>query len=64
MQELAERAGFIDATVEPAPVALERVLSPRVAVARRDASSGQSWAAIYEHGTPGAATTVDTSHRE
>lgn len=64
LQELAERAGFVDVTVEPAPVALERVLPTTVTVARRDASERRSWAAVFEDTIPVAATTVGTDHRE
>lgn len=64
LQELAERAGFVDVTVEPAPVALERVLPPRVGVARRDAGERRSWAAVYDGTVPVAAATVETAGRE
>lgn len=63
LQELLERAGFVDVTIEPAPVALGRVLGRDVAVARRDASVELSWAALYEV-VPIAATTVESGTRE
>jgi hypothetical protein len=64
LEELAERAGFVDAAVEPAPVSVQRVLGAGVSVARRDASSGRSWAAIYQGNAPLAAATVDAANRE
>lgn len=64
VQELAERAGFVDVTVEPAPVALERVLPDTATVARRDAGEHRSWAAVYDHRVPVAAASVETDGRE
>lgn len=64
LQELAERAGFVDVTIEPAPVALERVLPDTTTVVRRDAGERRSWAAVYDHRVPVAAATVETDGRE
>jgi hypothetical protein len=64
LEELVERAGFVDVAVEPAPVSLQRVLGPDVTVARRDGSSGRSWAALYGGGIPLAAASVDSGGRE
>jgi hypothetical protein len=64
LEELVERAGFVDVAVEPAPVALQRVLGAGVSVARRDATSGRSWAALYQGGAPLAAATVEAGSRE
>lgn len=63
LQELLERAGFVDVTIEPAPVALGRALGRDVTVARRDASLERSWAALYDV-VPIAATTVESGTRE
>lgn len=63
LQELLERAGFVDVTIEPAPVALGRALGRDVTVARRDASLDRSWAALYDT-VPIAATTVESGTRE
>jgi hypothetical protein len=63
LQELLERAGFVDVTIEPAPVALGRVLGRDVTVARRDASVERSWAALYDV-VPIAAATVESGTRE
>lgn len=64
LQELCERAGFLDVAVEPAPVALQRVLPEDTPVARRDASDGRSWAVVYGAGVPMAAATVGSEGRE
>ncbi|MGB0113740.1 MAG: hypothetical protein WBP59_11015 [Ilumatobacteraceae bacterium] len=63
LQELLERAGFADVTVEPAPVALGRALGRDITVARRDASAERSWAVLYD-GVPIAATTIESGTRE
>lgn len=63
IQELLERAGFADVTVEPAPVALQRALADGVTVARRDASADRSWAAVFDR-VPIAASSVESGHRE
>lgn len=62
-QELIERAGFVDVAIEPAPVALERVIDRRATVARRDASGGHSWAAVFDGSTPVAATAIEPGER-
>jgi hypothetical protein len=64
LERLLERAGFADASVEPAPVAFGRVVGMTTPVARRDASNGHSWAAVYDAGVPIAATTVPQASRE
>lgn len=64
LQELVERAGFVDVSVEPAPVAVERVLGRDTTVVRRDASADRSWAAIFDESVPVAATSVDADGRE
>lgn len=64
LERLLERAGFVDASVEPAPVAFGRVIGTTTPVARRDASNGHSWAAVYDAGVPIAATSVPQASRE
>lgn len=64
LQELAERAGFVDVAIEPSPVALQRVLPNEVAVVRRDASGDRSWAALYSASVPVAAVSVPNGSRE
>jgi hypothetical protein len=50
VEELAERAGFVDVAVDPSPVALVRVLDDRITHLRRDAAPDQSFAAIAANG--------------
>ncbi len=64
LERLLERAGFVDASVEPAPVAFGRVIGTTTPVARRDASNGHSWAAVFDAGVPIAATSVPQASRE
>lgn len=63
LQELLERAGFADVTIEPSPVALDRVLSNDVTVARRDASQDRAWAGVFDH-LPIAAVGVESGTRD
>lgn len=63
LQELLERAGFVDVTIEPSPVALDRALAADVTVARRDASAGHSWAGIFD-GLPVAAACIEPGSRD
>lgn len=58
LEQLVERAGFVDVTVEPAPVALARVLGGNAVVARRDAADDQSWTVILDGYVPIAAASV------
>lgn len=62
VQELLERAGFADVTVEPAPVALARVVAHTTTV-RRDASAGESWQMVLDD-LPIAAVTIEPSIAE
>ncbi|MGH9134222.1 MAG: hypothetical protein ACRDZZ_09820, partial [Ilumatobacteraceae bacterium] len=64
LERLLERAGFVDASVEPSPVALGRVVGTATSVARRDAADAQSWAALYDAGVPIAASSVPQASRE
>ena len=74
LQELAERAGFLDVEVEPAPVAAQRVLpsaggpaasGPQTGiVVRRDIEADGAWAAVYDEAGPLAAAAVPTASRE
>lgn len=64
IQELVEKAGFVDVAVEPSPVSLERVLAPGTQVARRDAAVHRSWTALYDESVPLAAATVEAYSRD
>lgn len=50
VEELAERAGFVDVAVDPSPLALLRVLDEHITHLRRDAAPDQSFAAIASNG--------------
>lgn len=63
LQELLERAGFVDVTVEPSPLAIARVLAPGTTVVRRDASADRSWVAVFDH-LPIAASSIESGGRE
>jgi hypothetical protein len=63
LEHLTERAGFVDASVEPAPVALARVLAGSVSVARRDASEDHSWVVVVDGPVPVAAGVVPQAAR-
>jgi hypothetical protein len=67
LEHLAERAGFVDVSVEPAPVSLTRVLPTgshgSTGVARRDAVDGDSWVMVSLGGVPVAAGPTATASR-
>ncbi len=63
LQELLERAGFVDVTIEPSPLAIGRVLAPGTTVVRRDASADRSWIAVFD-GLPIAASPIESGGRE
>lgn len=64
LQELVERAGFVEVEIEPSPVAAQRVLPRETGVLRRDAETGHSWAGAYDEAGPVAGTTVPIASRE
>ncbi len=63
MEDLAERAGFVDVAVEPSPIALARVLGTGATSARRHASTDQSFAVVVSHGVVIAAAALDSIGR-
>ncbi|HYN33875.1 MAG TPA: hypothetical protein VES40_14720 [Ilumatobacteraceae bacterium] len=63
IEALAERAGFIDVTVEPSPVAVARVVGEQVTRARRDAAFDESFESLYASGQPVVAAAVDSVGR-
>jgi hypothetical protein len=64
VQELVERAGFVDVALEPSPVSIERVLAVSTRLARRDAGENRSWTALYDDSVPLAAATVEAHSRD
>lgn len=46
LEDLTERAGFVDVAIDPSPVALVRVLDPAITRIRRDASTDQSFGVL------------------
>ncbi len=58
IEELVERAGFVDVAVDPSPIALSRVLAASTVLARRDAAAGESFDVLLA-GVPIAATAID-----
>jgi hypothetical protein len=49
MEELAERAGFVDVAVDPSPLALARILDGRITHVRRDAANDHSFGAVISN---------------
>ena len=60
IEALAERAGFIDVTVEPSPVAIARVIDEQVTRTRRDAALDESFESLFVSGQPVVAAAVDS----
>lgn len=58
MRDLVTQAGFVDVSVEPAPVSLQRVLSREFNVAHRCVDGGGAWAAVSDGNTIIAASSV------
>ena len=63
VEDLAERAGFIDVAIDPSPLALARVLDGDITHVRRDAAPDQSFGAITSHGVVIAAVALDSIGR-
>ncbi|BAN04230.1 hypothetical protein [Ilumatobacter coccineus] len=55
LEDLAERAGFVDVTVEPSPLALGRVLPRSTSYARRLVGHADAHHAVFSNGVPVAA---------
>jgi hypothetical protein len=58
LEELAERAGLIDVTVEPSPAALVRCLATSITYVERSAAAGEAFVAALDGGVPVAAVTM------
>jgi hypothetical protein len=63
VEELAERAGFIDIATDPSPMALARVLGAAITDVRRDAATDESFGAMISHGVVIAAAALDSIGR-
>ncbi len=63
LEELTERAGFIDVAIDPSPLALCRVLPDGITHARRNASTDQSFGVVSSDGSVIAAAAVDAIGR-
>jgi hypothetical protein len=63
VEELTERAGFIDVAVDPSPVALARVVGDEITHVRRDAATDQSFGALTSRGVVVAAAALESVGR-
>ncbi len=63
LEELTERAGFAETTVEPSPIALARVLHLSVTRARRDSAADESFESLCANGQILVAGAVDSVGR-
>jgi hypothetical protein len=63
LEDLVERSGFHDVTIEPSPIALARVLGHEVTRVRRDAAPHESFDLICERGIPVVSASVDSFGR-
>ncbi|MEM9745573.1 MAG: hypothetical protein AAF945_02670 [Actinomycetota bacterium] len=52
LEDLAERAGFVDVSVEPSPMAVARVLPPVASFARRAAAQAETFRVVVSGGLP------------
>lgn len=60
IEDLVERSGFDDVTLEPSPIALARVLGPEVTRVRRGAAPHESFEMICERNVPVASASIDS----
>jgi hypothetical protein len=63
LEELVERAGFVDVAIDPSPVAISRVVDPNTTVLRRDAATDESFDVVLR-GLPIVACAVDSIGRQ
>jgi hypothetical protein len=63
IEELTERAGFIDVAVDPSPLALARVVRDEITHLRRDAATDQSFGALTARGVVVAASALESVGR-
>lgn len=60
IEELAERAGLLDAATEPSPLALGRVCAPGTKVVERVATTGERVVVAFADAHPVAAATIES----
>jgi hypothetical protein len=63
IEELTERAGFIDVAIDPSPLALARVVGDEITHVRRDAVTDQSFGALTSRGVVVAAAALESIGR-
>lgn len=63
LEDLAERAGFVDVTIEPSPLALARVVPASTTYVRRLVDQGDAHHAVLAHGYPVAAAGTSATGR-
>ncbi|MFN3256153.1 MAG: hypothetical protein ACE37B_10685 [Ilumatobacter sp.] len=63
LEDLAERAGFVDVTVEPSPVALARVVPSNTSYLQRFVAQGDAHHAVVRNGLPVAAVGMHSTGR-
>ena len=63
VEELTERAGFIDVAVDPSPLALARVVGSEITHVRRDTATDQSFGALTSRGVVVAASALESVGR-
>ena len=59
LEDMAERAGFGDATVDPSPLALARVCGPRATILERVAAADEAFVVAMDGGVPVAAASTE-----
>lgn len=63
IEDLAERAGFIDVTIEPSPLALARVTGPGASFVRRLVAQGDAHRMVVQNRLPVAASRTSAPGR-
>ncbi len=60
LEDVAERAGFLDAVIEPSPLALARVCAAGTTIAERCATTGERFVVAFEGAHTIAAATIES----
>ncbi len=63
IEELVERAGFVEVAIDPSPVALSRALTPGTTFARRDAATDEAFDVVIA-GVAVAAGSIESIGRQ